>query len=359
MKRFEKAILIVVLLVLFPIKLNAKTSEESIQNIYDSVPNEISSILGDDYDLDSVLDIDNIFGLIFRYMSESFFKFRAEYMNFFAVSAVIFIYCSLCKTGKNGLSSVSETIAVLVCASSLFSILNGVVKSFSEKYGFISGFVSSLSAVTVTSMVSSASGNSASMLGTVCSVLIYLYNFMCSSFIIPFVNIYLAVNVCGIIFGDVDIRRLSSLVRNISVGVVSFFFVLFSGIMSVQSVISTGKDTLLKKSLKFVISNGLPVLGSAVADGVDTLFVSSASVKNSAGLLGMSVSFLYSLAPVGELVLCFAILTVVCFILGFFEQSSIGNFLLSARDIVSVLICIGLSLTVMTILMFYFIIKVV
>ena len=296
---------------------------------------------------------------IIKVFADSYAEFRPQYSLFFTVSVVVFVYEAICKSFKNGMSGLSDTAVTVVSAYVLSGIIVKVTESFAEKFLQLSGFITSTSAVCLTSMMSSASASSAAVLGTVCSVLTLVFNSVCSSLIIPFVCVYLTVNLCGGITGDFNVTSVSAFIRNISFGVSAFILSLFSSVLSVQSVISMGNDSLLKKTLKNVLSTGLPVLGGAVSEGVDVFMLSANEVKNSIGSVGITVTVLYSLYPICEVLLCFISVSVLCFGLSFFEESSVRNFLSSVRDVLSVILCICISLTVMAVLMFYFIIKVV
>lgn len=332
-----------------------------LEKIYELIPDPIKEYvsLNEFSSIDSLLDIGNVFRFITKVLFLSFYEFRPQYSLFFTVSVIVFIYGSLHKSLRNSTSALCDTAVIAVLSCSITELLLSITKSFADKYLQLSGFVSSASAVCVTSMASSASGASAAVLGSVCSVIVSVFNSVCSTVIYPFVCIYLTLNICGSVTGDYNVGRISSFVRNTTFGVVGFLLALFSSVMSVQSVISLGKDTLLKKTLKNILSSGLPILGGAVSEGVDTFFLTAVEVKNSIGSIGITVTVLYCLYPMCEILLCFLALTSVIFALGFFEDVPIRDFLMSIRDVLSVIMCICIALTVMTVLLFYFIIKVV
>lgn len=45
----------------------------------------------------------------------------------------------------------------------------------------------------------------------------------------------------------------------------------FTGLLSIQSIVGTSADTLGVKAAKFVVSNFVPIVGSAVADAYTTM----------------------------------------------------------------------------------------
>ena len=363
MKRCIKIIVFVFLLIFFSVPaFSSEDLSSELNDLYNAVPSEIFEYTENGIenieDLDSLLNITNIIRMFFKALTEAFLKYKGEYASIFVLIVAVFIYESVGKSFDGKVFEVADIAILLICGLSVFKLTNGIVSDFTDRHIQISGYVASASTVSVAAMVSSASGASAASFGTFCTVFISVYNYICSAIVLPFTNIYLSVALCGGITGDFNLRRVSSFTRNMSIGLVGGFMSLFSGLMSVQSVISMSKDTLLKKTLKQLLSSGLPVLGGAVSDGIDTLFTSAVGIKNQAGVIGITVSALLAVAPISEMLIFFIILTVIGFILSFFEDIKLRDFINTVRDMVSVLICISLSLMIMIVLLFYFIIKV-
>ena len=364
MKRCLKLVIFIFVIYCFSIHSTAENSEyidwdAELQSLYSELPNEVREVIGDN-NIDSVddfLSFNNITSLIIDGFRKSFSQ--NKYSVFLYLALFVFIGEIINKSLRSSMARLGDLAILLVGGISVFELLNGLTVGFIEKYTQISAFASSVAAVSIPAMASTSSGASATALGAVCTVLFSMFNYICSSVIIPFVNIYLCVNLSGAVTGDFNLRRTSSFLRNTSIGIISLILSLYSCIMSVQSTIAMTEDTLLKKTLKQILSTGLPVLGTAVSDGMDTLFTSVTGIKNSVGVLGIVSTVIMSVYPIIDLFVCFLFLSLTCFLLSFFEGISLYGFMASARDIISVLLCITLSLSIMIVLIFYFIIKVV
>ena len=333
--------------------------EANLQDLYADMPEELNEIMEKNKLLavDEILSFDNIVALV----ADSFVKaFSANrYSVFLGLAFLVFIGEVLNKSLNSSMARITDIAVILVGGLSVFELLNGLCVNFIDKFTRLSAFASSVATVAVTAIASSAAGSSAAVLGVICSVLFSFFNYVCSCVVLPFVNIYLCVNLSGTVTGDFNLQRMSSFLRNTSIGIISFVLFLFSCIMSVQSSVAMAQDTFLKKTLKQLLSSGLPVLGGYVSDGMDAFFTSVLGLKNTVGVLGISSTVVMAVYPVADLFVCFLVLSFVCFLLSFFEGVSLYGFMLSARDVISVLLCITLSLSVMVVLMFYFIVKVV
>jgi len=333
--------------------------EIKLQELYSQLPEDITNVVtGNEYiSLGEFFTPDNLISLMKNGIVTAFS--RNNYSVFLDLFIFIIIGEVINKSLNPTMAKLSDFSILLIGGLSIFELLNSLSVSFIEKYSQISSYSFSVATLAITSMTSSVSSASAASLGSVCAILFSVFNFICSSCIVPFVNIYLCLNLSGSIMEDFNLLRVSSFLRNTSISIISIVLFLFSCIMSVQSSISMAEDSLLKKGLKQILTSGLPVLGGSVSDGLDTFFTSVIGIKNSVGILGITSTVAMSLSPIIELFVCFLFLSVTCFILSFFEGVSLYDFILSARDIISVMLCITLSLSIMIVLMFYFIIKVV
>ena len=333
--------------------------ESEIQDLYEKMPEEMLQVMEKNNidSIDEFLSFNNIIILVADSFLTAFS--RGGYSTFLSIAFLVFISGIINKSLNSSMANLADFAILLVGGFSVFKLLNGLTSNFIERFTQLSAYASSVATVSVAAVASSSSGTSAAALGVICAALFSFFNYICSSVVFPFINIYLCVNLSGAVTKDFNLLRVSSFLRNTSIGIISFILFLFSCIMSVQTSISMTQDTILKKTLKQLLSSSLPVLGGAVSDGMDTFFTSVVGLKNAVGILGITSTVIMSVYPIVDLFVCFLVLSITCFVLSFFEGISLYEFVLSARDIISVMLCISLSLCIMIVLMFYFIIKVV
>lgn len=75
----------------------------------------------------------------------------------------------------------------------------------------------------------------------------------------------------------------------------------FTGLLSIQSIVGTSADSLGSKTAKYVISNCIPVVGGAVSDAYSTVKGSLSLLKNGVGGVGIAVLILTLLSPLVSL----------------------------------------------------------
>lgn len=77
----------------------------------------------------------------------------------------------------------------------------------------------------------------------------------------------------------------------------------FTGLLSIQSIVGTSADSLGSKTAKYVISNCIPIVGGAVSDAYSTVKGSLTLLKNGVGGIGIAVLSLTLLSPLISLML--------------------------------------------------------
>lgn len=308
---------------------------------------------------DDVLSADNLLKLAAGGIAEAARGASGLILKLAAVILAAFIYDTVSKSCSSvGISGAVSFIMLAVCGLILFESVYDYTMSFSGRFTELSGFTAAVIPVMTASMTAAGAANGAIAFGGICVMFTGFFNYVCSSFVLPFSNMYLAVSLSSCISDNFNLKRLSSFLRNLMTGFLALLLTVFSGIMSIQSSIAMSADTLLKKTVKYAVSAGIPILGGAVSDGLDTFFTSALVVKNSAGMLGIAVTAVISSAAIAEILVFFIVLSVLCFFFSFFENSILMSFVSAARDIAAILLAIALSLCIMTFLLFAVMIKV-
>lgn len=74
----------------------------------------------------------------------------------------------------------------------------------------------------------------------------------------------------------------------------------FTGLLSIQSIVGTSADTLGVKAAKFVVSNFVPIVGSAVADAYTTMRSGLGLLRGATGAFGIIALCVTLLPPILE-----------------------------------------------------------
>lgn len=231
-----------------------------------------------------------VWNIITQTISE---KINAPIKLFLSVLIVI-IFASMAdgmgKTVKNKeMSGILEVVCTLASVGVIFvpvcECMDIVSETLLEGSEFMLGFVPVFSGITAAGgHVTSAAGYSAAILG--------FSNVAISAakdFFMPLLGMCLSM---AIVNSCCDAVNLSGIINGVKKAVtwgLGLVMTIFTGILSIQSILGSSADSVAAKTAKYVLSNSIPLVGSAASDAYSTVRGSIIVLKNGVGGIGISV----------------------------------------------------------------------
>ena len=99
------------------------------------------------------------------------------------------------------------------------------------------------------------------------------------------------------------VNKLSKLLRNLSVGIVSLIVVILTGIISIQGLLTETSDGILINTTKFSLSNFIPIVGNFTSDTIGLFLQCMGSIKSIVGIFGIIVLVLIMSIPIFKILL--------------------------------------------------------
>ncbi|MBE3594620.1 MAG: stage III sporulation protein AE [Candidatus Carbobacillus altaicus] len=94
-----------------------------------------------------------------------------------------------------------------------------------------------------------------------------------------------------------QLSRLGLLMRRVGVAVLSIFFTIFLGVLSVQGTVVSVTDGVTLRTAKYIVSNVIPVFGRMFSDATETVMGASLLAKNAVGLFGVLMLLTIAIFP--------------------------------------------------------------
>ncbi len=171
--------------------------------------------------------------------------------------------------------------------------------------------------------------------------------------LVPLMNIFLAISTVSAVSPNLGLGGLCAAFHKVVKWAMGFCMTIFSGLLTIHSVVAASADSATAKAAKFVVSNAVPIVGSALGDAVQSINACLKLLKSGVGAFGI-LAGIFIFLPV--LVQCTAwIITLhVCSGIGeVFEQKEISLILKSAGTVLetmlSITLCCMAILTVSTV----------
>ncbi len=114
---------------------------------------------------------------------------------------------------------------------------------------------------------------------------------------------FTALSVCGSVSSVADTVKIAELIKKGFTMLLSFASALFSGLLSVKSVIAGCADTVAVKGVKFIVGNAVPVVGGALSDALNSVISGICMMKSTVGILAIVILVFINLPVLVELLM--------------------------------------------------------
>lgn len=116
-----------------------------------------------------------------------------------------------------------------------------------------------------------------------------------SGFLVPLLNVFLTISVVCAISPSLNFSGICDLFSKVIKWILGFIMTVFSGLLSVKSLIGSAADSANNKTMKFVLSSFVPIVGSALGDAFSTIQGCVKILKSGVGaffIIGIGFIFL-------------------------------------------------------------------
>lgn len=272
-----------------------------------------------------------------------------ELSKSFFIALSVIVISSLFTVIKSNFKMKSDTFELITCCVItliVFSPLTSCFIKVQEHIESICGFMTSLIPTCV--MLHSASGNSlsAAFMATGTATVISLLQTIATAFTLPLTKAMISVTAVNTICKNTNLSSLSKTLKSICLWITGLSFTLFTGILSMQSVLQAGADNLTLKGLKFSAAKLIPIAGGLVSESMKAVINSIGFIKSVTGFSGI-IFIIYAVIPP----LCFILMTKIYFIiLSAFaktaQSDNISCFLEAMSGIIDILLAVLISCSV-------------
>lgn len=210
----------------------------------------------------------------------------------------IMLLCGLASIGENenlhrAVTAAGAASVLLLCISDVKSMIGFGLSASEEIQNY------SVLLMPVMAAAASTAGNAAGA-GVIHSLSVLFSNILmrigCSC-VPPMIYAYLAL---GLTDAALSQRRLSGL-QNLIGWIIRWMLkgtmYLFTGFLTIFSVISGHADAMAVKAAKVTISGMVPVVGSIISDAAETLLVGAGMIRSAVGTYGMLAMLIVFLTP--------------------------------------------------------------
>ena len=272
------------------------------------------------------------------------------------IAAVIIMY-SLSKTLliENTATNTADTVSVITIFLLLVSPTKEMMGFISENLIAVKNFMTSF--IPVFSGIIMASGEfftATVYTGLFITAMVAISN-LCIEIIIPSARIYMSVFIADALSPFIKLKSLGEFYYKSVKNIMKISVSLICFLLTLQTTINQGKDTLAVKTGKLITGTAIPIIGSSLQDAVSGIYAGMESIKAYAGVVGLVVVFMIFMPSIIKLAV-YWIYTNLLYIFGdILDASPLCKCIRGFIDIIELL----LSITSLYMVMFIFSITII
>lgn len=207
----------------------------------------------------------------------------------------ICIFCAIIKnlqsSNENGVSEAAFYVCYLVVVSLIMTNFINIADLCKDTVNTLNAFMGILIPILIIYLSISGHIVIVSTLQPILVGMISVISNIISNLLIPIILITTILNIVSNISNEVDVSKISSLLKKTTLFVLEISLIIFIGILSLEGSLAANVDGIVAKTAKSIVSTTIPVVGKLVGDATDSVIGATSITKNAIRFFG---SFNYS-----------------------------------------------------------------
>ena len=178
---------------------------------------------------------------------------------------------------------------------------------------------------------------------------------MASNILVPLMNIFLAISIVSAISPNINLNGLCQSFNKAAKWIMGFCMTVFTGLITMHSIVSTAMDTTGTRAARFVVSSFVPVVGNALGEAIHTINGCVKMLKSGVSAFGLLAGLFIFLPIIIESIMWLLTIHICAGIGDVFGLKEVTSLLRASIDVIetllSIILCCMTILTVSTVVM--------
>lgn len=356
-KVFKKAMMCsisaMILAVFIKIPVSANEANDALKDLYGNLPKEITDKLpqGIEENLEQSnneavadkLNAKYIFENIGDMFTGSIKELQGELLALFGLIILVSVIKHIGAGIGGGTESAMTYVGGIIVTLYVIRIIYPLWEAMKDTLLLI-GMIIKTALPTMT-CIFAVSGNitASAVNATWLTLLISLLEQICENVLMPFLCVFtgiISLSALTTLTEAVELDGFIGSFKKIFIFLLTLITVIFTAIMSYQTLIGQGSDTMVLRNLKFATGNAIPVIGGALGEAVGTYLTSLSIIKGTAGALSVVSIILAALPIIIKLTVCRFGLAIAELMAGIFGCRKETTVIKGAQEILSFAVAI-------------------
>ena len=232
--------------------------------------------------------------------------------------------------------SIVNIVAVLILFYNIFNDFVVVAEEIGDKLVEVKDFITTF--IPVLAGIAFASGEFVSSTvysGFFVLSVAFVADF-CVKYILPSINLFMAVGVTASVSKVVNLKPICDFYSKTVKIAMTASVSLLCFVLSLQTAISQGKDTLALKAGKMIVTSTVPIIGSALEGAVGSVYASMGVLKGFCGIAGIAAIINIFLPTVIRLVISWIGYSITAAVSTILENEAAANILDCFKEVMEI-----------------------
>lgn len=267
----------------------------------------------------------------------------------------IILLCALLDCMKTALwdgtlNTVFTVVAILCVAAAIVSpivdCISRTAAAIRDCSNFILSFIPVFSSIVTVSGQPVTATTYTAFLFAACQVVSQVV----STTLVPLMGIYLAFCIAGNLAPGIDVTAVARVIKSTVCWALGLLLTVFVGLLSLQTAVASGSDTVASKAAKFLIGSFVPVVGGALSDAFTATQGYMKLLKATVGVFGILAAALTFLPVLLQTAVWYLSVNVASAVSEMLNVKQVADILKSAAATLGVLVAVILCFAILVII---------
>lgn len=343
MKKIISFLLLVLLI--FPLcTVNAYAfgTDDDIKSVFENIDDDTKSYLEelgiDEFSFEKLFSVNPtrfvelIIG-IFKDTGSNVIKYLYLVIAVIIISSVA---SSFIKTNSGNLKTVEMITSLIIISLTIVSV-SRLMLDVTVNLKLCTAFVNLYLPIMTAIIVASKNPALALTYNSFSLVLSSIITAIAEHVFMPLLTLLLSFNILSSFSFEDSKNRIFKTIKKIIIIILSLFSIIYTGLLSTQSLLASSSDSLALRGIKFISGTFIPIVGGNIGETLTSVIGSFEIMRNTFGVFIILVIALINLPVMIELLIWYFALQISVIISSFFNLNSITEILENLSEIVSLI----------------------
>ncbi len=223
---------------------------------------------------------------------------------------ILSVFCAVFQNLHSGFQSESVGriaysicyIMIIILAMQSFSVVS---KTCIDTINLIVTSMQSLLPILITLLLSIGGITSSALLQPIVFTSLTVIVTFIKNVVIPMVIFSSILSIISNISDKIRISKLADLIRGIAIALLGIILTVFTGVVTIQGVATSGVDGVMAKTARFTVDNFIPIIGDFLSEALDTIIGCTLLIKNGVSIVGLLMLVFIMILPVIKILAVF------------------------------------------------------